>query len=114
MKKEKITIEQVKEAFIKTPYGEEFTRTEIVKKVTDIYGYMEIIPSDYCYNRVNKGIDIEKNLKEHRCLFEYISRNRYKYIGAGQPFNGDLFHKPKSGKEYVVGKVKMSIVEWYK
>lgn len=113
MKKDKITVEQVKEAFENINYDKEFTRAEICKIVTDLYGSMEVIPSDYCYNRVNKGIDIEKNLKDQRCLFEYKGRNRYKYIGAGIIFNGKLYQKPQGEAERVVGMINNSIVEWY-
>ena len=114
MKKDKITVEQVKEAFLNTSYGEEFTRAEIIKIVTNLYGVMEVIPSDYCYNRVNDGIDIERNLKEHKCLFEYVSRNRYKYIGAGKRYTGILYHKPKGSAECEVGKIKDGIIKWNK
>ena len=113
MKKDKITIEQIKEAFLNIPYGKEFTRAEIIKIVTDLYGPIEVIPSDYCYNRFNKGIDIEKNLKEKHCLFEYVSRNRYKYIKPGQLYSGNLYHKPKGSVECIVGKLNNGIVEWY-
>lgn len=114
MKKEKITIEQIKDSFLNIPYGGEFTRAEIIKIVTDLHGDMEVIPSDYCYNRVNKGIDIEKNLKENNCLFEYISRNRYKYIGTGQCYSGDLYHQPKGCVECICGKINKGVVEWLK
>ena len=113
MKKEKITIEQVKEAFENVADDMMFTRAEIRKMVTDLYGEMEVIPSDYCYNRVNKDINIEKNLKEERCLFEYMGRNRYKYIGAGKLFNGKLYQKPKGEPEQVVGIINDSVVDWY-
>lgn len=113
MKKEKITIEQVIEVFANVPEGKEFTCAEIKKIVTDLFGNMEVIPSDYCYNRVNDGIDIDKNLREHRCLFEYVKRNRYKYIGVGKLYTGDLKKKPQGKPETVAGKITDSVVEWY-
>ena len=107
----KLTIDQVKNAFENIPVGQEFTRKEIVTIVTNLYGNMEVIPSDYCYNRVNNGIDIERNIKEHRCLFEYISRNRYRYIGVGQPYTGNLYHQAKGTPERIVGKIKNGVIE---
>ena len=112
MKKDKITIEQVKEAFENICCDREFTRAEICKIVTDLYGNIEVIPSDYCNNRTNKGINIDKNLKEQRCLFEYIGRNRYRYIGVGKMFSGNLYQKPRGEVECIVGKIKNNIVEW--
>ncbi len=73
---------------------------------------MDVSPSDYCYNRYNKGINIEKNLREDRCLFEYIERDRYKYIGIGVLYSGYLYHCPKGGVETVVGIIKNNVVEW--
>ena len=115
MKKDKITIEHMKEVFSNIPYGTEFTRPEIRKMVTDKYGNMEVIPSDFCYNRYNKDVNLEKNLREHRCLFEYIARNRYKYIGTGQLYSGNIYHQPKGSLEYVIGRINNGVVvEWYK
>lgn len=110
MKKEQLTINQVINAFSNIPYGKEFTRSEILKLVTDLYGNMEVIPSDYCYNRVNNGIDIEKNLREHKCLFEYISKNRYKYLGVGKTYNGLLYHQPTGMPECIVGQITNGIL----
>ena len=45
-----------------------------------------IIPSDYCYNRVNKGIAFEK--KPH--LFRFLGDGIYECLGEGYPFTGDV------------------------
>ena len=45
-----------------------------------------IIPSDYCYNRVNKGIAFEK--KPH--LFKFLGDGMYECLGEGYPFTGDV------------------------
>lgn len=45
-----------------------------------------IIPSDYCYNRVNKGIDFSK--KPH--LFKYLGDGMYECIGENYLFTGDV------------------------
>lgn len=52
-----------------------------------------IIPSDYCYNRVNDGITLSKPT-----LFEYLDHNRYRCLGENYPYNGDIYHK-----EQIVG-----------
>ena len=45
-----------------------------------------IIPSDYCYNRVNKGIDFNK--KPH--LFRFLGDGMYECLGENYPFTGDV------------------------
>lgn len=57
-----------------------------------------IIPSDYCYNRLNKGIKFDKH------IFIYLERNRYKYVEEDYKYAGKVYHKPhKSSLEIVVG-----------
>ncbi len=57
-----------------------------------------IIPSDYCYNRLNKGIKFDKH------LFIYLERNLYKYVGENYKYSGKVYHKPhKSNNEIEVG-----------
>ena len=45
-----------------------------------------IIPSDYCYNRVNRGIAFEK--KPH--LFRFLGDGIYECLGENFPFTGDV------------------------
>lgn len=75
---------------------------EIYNLLYQKYGTNEgsIIPTDYCYNRVNNGIQIEKK----PTVFEYISRGQFRCLGANYPYNGLIYHKPKQKKEIVVGK----------
>jgi hypothetical protein len=68
MAKEKITVEQAIETFKDIELGQEFTRAEIKYMIETKYGYKDFLPSDYCYNRVNKGINLEKNLREKKVL----------------------------------------------
>jgi len=63
-----------------------------------------VVPSDYCYNRINDGIDFRKDNR----IFKYRGRNAYEYLGENYPFTGKIYHKPhRSKKEVVVG-------EWLK
>lgn len=81
--------------------GTEFSRSEIVGLVSEKFGRNpdSVIPSDYCYNRLNSGINYEKYLH----LFEYTDRNTYKYLGVDYPYTGKIYHKPKGGCEICVG-----------
>ena len=57
-----------------------------------------IILSDYCYNRYNKGIGFNQH------LFQYITKNTYKYVGEYYGYTGLIFHKPKGQDcELIVG-----------
>jgi len=59
-----------------------------------------IIPSDYCYNRINDGIEFRRDNR----LFRYLGYNQYEYLGEGYPYSGYIYHKPvKSKKEVIVG-----------
>ena len=91
------------EEFQNTPIGTEFTCAEIKSRIHLRFDRNEdsIIPSDYCYNRLNHGINYEEQLH----LFEYLGRNRYKYLGINYPYTGKVFHKPKSGLEVCVGEL---------
>ncbi len=50
------------------------------------------IPSDYCYNRKNYGINYEK--QPHYFLF--LERGRYKYVGKNYNYNGFVEHNLKN------------------
>lgn len=55
-----------------------------------------ILPSDYCYNRINKGIDFTKHV--------FISiGDQYKFVGRSYPFSGPIYWSPLGSKDRVVG-----------
>lgn len=89
--------------FKSIPIGREFSRSEIVSMVNKKFGRNEtsIIPSDYCYNRLNNGINYETSLH----LFEYTRENTYKYLGINYPYTGKIYHKPKGSIEICVGEL---------
>lgn len=58
-----------------------------------------VIPSDYCYNRINNGISVK-----NPTVFEYLGNSQYRCYGVGYPFNGPVYHQPKGQPEFVVGK----------
>lgn len=86
-----------------------FTRSEVVDKVYARFkrNKTSIIPSDYCYNRYNDGI----NLKTHLCLFRYTSDKRYEYLGLNYAYTGKVFHKPKGGKEFCVAELVNGVLK---
>lgn len=69
------------------------SRSDIAYEFLKLYSrnISSIIPSDYCYNRINDDFQSQK----HPPLFEYIGRNRYRCWGENQPYNGLIYQKPK-------------------
>ncbi len=54
-----------------------------------------IIPSDFCYNRTNKGIDFVNKPR----LFEFLGEGMYKCLGTNYPYNGDVYACNKGATE---------------
>ena len=52
------------------------------------------MPSDYCYNRKNKGINYNK--QPH--YFLRLGRGKYKYVGKDYIFTGEIEEKPRIKK----------------
>jgi len=85
---------------LKDRIGSIVTASEIKHALKTKYGTnaSSIIPSDYCYNRFNKGIRFNKH------IFEYIDHKTYKYLGENYLFTGLIFHKPANqDKDFIVG-----------
>ena len=53
-----------------------------------------VIPSDYCYNRLNNGITLKKPT-----LFEFLGGGRYLCLGEHYCYNGPIFHRPKGASD---------------
>ena len=49
------------------------------------------IPSDYCHNRKNKGINFER--QPH--YFLHVGRGKYKYVGRDYIYTGEIEEKPR-------------------
>lgn len=90
--------------------GTVFTRKEIQQLMFEKYNRNSgsVIPTDYCYNRWNKGIPFT----EH--LFEYLIRNTFKYIGENAQYTGLIYRKAQgSDLEEVIGEWKDGVKVMY-
>ena len=94
--------EQIKEV-MKGKKGEIVSATFIKNELKNKYGanVSSVLPSDFCYNRANDGIDFRKG----KWLFKYIGRNCYEYLGENDLYTGEIIQKPyRSKSEKVVGR----------
>ena len=89
--------------------GQEVSRGDIINWILKEYpgtNASSLIPSDYCYNIVNKGSGIRLDSR----VFEYVERDGkwlYKCLGKNYAYNGDIAWKQKgSGRpeRKIVGK----------
>lgn len=91
--------DQLKE-ILKGREGEMVTAREMKRLLHENYGTNpgSVILSDYCYNRVNKGISFTQH------LFEYMTKSTYKYIGEHANYTGLIVRKARGAEaEEVVG-----------
>lgn len=99
-------LEKVRTAFIKESIGKEFSTKEIRDLIKSKYEINDssIIPSDYCYNRMNIGKLQDSQLLDFH-IFEYVKRGIYIFLGEKYPYDGVIHHKSKgSSAELIVGK----------
>ena len=101
-------LERVREAMFQQKLRTVFSRAEIVEIVRnafskDRFSLSSIMPSDYCYNLMNLDKLNNSKLLDFN-LFEYLGKDEYLYIGENYPFDKEIYHKPKSGSIYVIGK----------
>ena len=83
-------------------YGEDGIPSDVLKREIERiggYGWDSVIPSDYCYNVINKA----KFSFQHRVLVR-VKRGRYKYVGSSHAYTGPIMWKPKQENERQVGR----------
>ena len=85
------------------------TRQEIQQIMLEKYDRNpdSVIPTDYCYNRCNSGI----SFTEH--IFEYLTRNTYKYIGEHAAYTGLIYRKSRGEVEEVIGEWNNGVKTMY-
>ena len=84
---------------------QEFGREEISDLVAKAYPGTKkrnIIPSDYCYNSVNKD---PASFKLH--LFELLGDGKYKCLGPDYPYSGPILWKGEQVGKWEHGKCQL-------
>lgn len=57
-----------------------------------------VIPSDYCYNRWNHGVNTQTP------ILVWLGKGRYRFIGPDQPYIGPILGRPRgTSADQVVG-----------
>lgn len=71
-------VDQFRECFKDVPIGTRMKRQDIIERINSRYGTTasSIIPSDYCYNMMNKGIP-----ENHTSFFLNVGTALYEYVG---------------------------------
>lgn len=100
---EKITIDEQMKTIVTELISEHGIKYQVsLKELYELLGAQfqtnsgSIIPSDYCYNRVNKGIDFQKKPR----LFSFLGDGMYECLGENYLFTGDVRN---ASNEAVVG-----------
>lgn len=100
-----MNLQMIEASFMNCKIGREFKTHEIIDMVKFKYeiNHSSIIPSDYCYNRMNIGKWKNPQLLDFN-IFEYVDRGSYIYLGGNYPYNGVINYKAKgSSEELVIG-----------
>ena len=86
--------DQIKNVF-KEMEGKRFSTAKIKLLVSGKFGTNEtsILPSDYCYNRINNGIPFNRH------LFIRLSPGEYKYVGENFSYTGWIYQKSRTSKK---------------
>jgi len=88
-------------ALLHTHYSEGIPVSMLKREIERIggYGRDSVIPSDYCYNVINKA----PYSCRHPVLVR-VERGRYKYVGPDYAYTGPILWKPKQESERQVGR----------
>lgn len=92
---------KIKNEFI---FEKNYTRKQIIDIVNTVYkNETSILPSDYCYNRIN--VDLVDDFEKRLHLFEYVKKNTYKYLGENFKYTGNIEHLDKCVGRWENGKI---------
>lgn len=92
-------------AVFKNRVGEKFGREEIIDLVINTYPGTNrggVIPSDYCYNAINKD---PASFNPH--LFESLGHGSFKCLGPGHPYSGSIYWKGEQVGKWEQGKYQI-------
>lgn len=86
------------------------TAADIRRRVVEAFGMnpTSVIPSDYCYNRLNLGVPDPKP------LFLRVGTGEYQFVGPAFPYTGLVFGRPRgTTTDQVVGERGEGVLRLY-
>ena len=86
---------------LQSQFGDKPIPGHLIRRQAErIGGYRRdsILPSDYCYNRVNRA-----RISCAHPVFECLGRNEYRYLGPNFTYTGHILWKPVHESERAVG-----------
>ena len=100
----KLTLKDAMKQIFAEPRDGFYTREGLIDMVVDSnlgnWKRGSIIPTDYCYNRINNGIDFES---QPHC-FTVDEHANYRILGQDAGYTGKIYHRTRnSSKLTVVG-----------
>ena len=99
------TIKEKVLSIFQNKVGEKFGREEIKDLVVNAYpdtNRSSVIPSDYCYNSVNKDAT---SFNLH--LFESLGEGTFKCLGPSYPYSGPIYWKGEQVGKWEQGKYQL-------
>lgn len=86
--------------------GDIITTKKLKETVHNLYGTCKgsIIPSDYCYNVVNRDPRSNDFKNGHPRILEQVKKGVYKYLGPNYPYNGSITYKGRTVGYWQTGK----------
>ena len=87
--------------------GEELLLTEDLQQgIERLGGYTRgaILPTDYCYNRMNKA-----PFSFRFPVLEWVGRGKFRYLGPNYNYTGPIYWKPRGEAERQVGEWKSGV-----
>lgn len=80
--------EEIEQFLSSIPLNHEFSTRWFKAELSKQFNRSEdsYIPSDYCYNKTNKGVKYDR--QPH--YFLHIVRGKYRYVGKNYQYNGNI------------------------
>lgn len=88
--------EEIEQFLSSIPLNHEFSTRWFKAELSKQFKRSETcyIPSDYCYNRTNKGVKYDR--QPH--YFLHIGRGKYRYVGKNYQYKGNVEQYPQNKK----------------
>ena len=88
--------EEIEQFLSSIPLNHEFSTRWFKAELSKQFKRSEncYIPSDYCYNRTNKGVNYDRQTH----YFLHIGRGKYQYVGKNYQYKGNIEQYPQNKK----------------